>query len=59
MTEPLFPDQVGFAIGTGRNGTHFLVKILGQEPGVAASHERNRLNIGKTVVSSKFLPGSL
>ncbi|MCB0208242.1 MAG: hypothetical protein KDJ52_02865 [Anaerolineae bacterium] len=43
-TTPLFSGRVGFAVGTGRNGTHFLAEVLGNEPGVAASHERNPLN---------------
>lgn len=44
MTESLFLGRVGFAVGTGRNGTHFLAEVLGQESDVATSHERNPLN---------------
>jgi len=34
-------DKTGFAIGTGRCGTLFLYEIMGHEPDVASSHERN------------------
>jgi hypothetical protein len=37
-------ERVGFAIGTGRCGTLFLYEVMGQEPGVASSHERNPEN---------------
>ncbi len=33
--------KVGFAIGTGRCGTLFLYQLMGAEPAVASSHERN------------------
>ncbi len=36
--------QVGFAVGTGRCGTHFLDAVLRREGAVASSHERNPLN---------------
>jgi hypothetical protein len=35
--------RVGFAVGTGRCGTHFLAEVLQHEPDVAASHEREPL----------------
>jgi hypothetical protein len=35
--------RVGFAVGTGRCGTHFLAEILKHEPEVAAAHEREPL----------------
>lgn len=35
--------RVAFAVGTGRCGTTFLSRLVGLEPGVAASHERLRL----------------
>lgn len=35
--------RVGFAVGTGRCGTHFLAELLQLEPEVAASHEREPL----------------
>lgn len=34
----------GFAVGTGRCGTHFLYELMRLEKDVAASHERNTLN---------------
>lgn len=34
---------VAFAVGTGRCGTTFITEVLGQEPEVAAAHERLRL----------------
>jgi hypothetical protein len=39
-----FEDRVGFAIGTGRCGTHFIVEVLKLERDVSAVHERNPLN---------------
>ena len=36
--------KVGFAVGTGRCGTLFLYELLGKEPDVASSHERNPEN---------------
>jgi len=39
-----YAGRVGFAIGTGRCGTLFLYQLLGQEPDVASSHERNPEN---------------
>jgi len=39
-----YDGQVGFAVGTGRCGTHFLAALMRTEPGVASAHERNRLN---------------
>jgi hypothetical protein len=46
MTElrELTQGRVGFAVGTGRCGTHFMAKIAALEPRVAASHERGALN---------------
>jgi hypothetical protein len=38
-----FAGRVGFCVGTGRCGTTFLSALAGQEPEVAASHERLRL----------------
>jgi hypothetical protein len=38
-----FEGRVGFCVGTGRCGTTFLAQVAGQEPEVAASHERLRL----------------
>ena len=35
--------KVGFCVGTGRCGTHFMAKVAGLEPRVGASHERSRL----------------
>lgn len=39
-----YTGRVGFAVGTGRCGTHFLARAAGLEPHVAASHERNPYN---------------
>jgi len=39
-----YAGNVGFAIGTGRCGTLFLYELLGKEPEVASSHERNPEN---------------
>jgi hypothetical protein len=39
-----FSDKVGFAIGTGRCGTLFVYQVMGEEPSVASSHERNPEN---------------
>jgi hypothetical protein len=39
-----YEGRVGFAVGTGRCGTHFLAALMRAEPGVASAHERNRLN---------------
>ncbi|NER39632.1 MAG: hypothetical protein F6J93_37805 [Oscillatoria sp. SIO1A7] len=36
--------RIAFAVGTGRCGTQFLQRVLATEPGVAACHERNRIN---------------
>lgn len=44
MIEESFEGRVGFAVGTGRCGTHFLKEIMAREPGVASSHERGTLN---------------
>jgi hypothetical protein len=41
--DPVFAGRVGFCVGTGRCGTTFLAEVAGQEPEVAASHERLRL----------------
>ncbi len=38
-----YDGRVGFCVGTGRCGTTFLAEVAGREPGVAASHERERL----------------
>ena len=44
MTPPVRPEgTVAFCVGTGRCGTTFITELLGQEPEVAASHERLRL----------------
>lgn len=37
-------ERSGFAVGTGRCGTMFLVKLLEEEPCIASCHERNQLN---------------
>ncbi|MFH1998877.1 MAG: hypothetical protein ABIK28_04305 [Planctomycetota bacterium] len=37
-------NQVGFVVGTGRCGTRFINRVVGIEPLVASSHERNVLN---------------
>ncbi|NER94574.1 MAG: hypothetical protein F6J86_12160 [Symploca sp. SIO1B1] len=37
-------ERVGFAIGTGRCGTHFIAKVIDLEPNIACVHERNPLN---------------
>ena len=42
MVQELFKNSVSFSVGTGRCGTRFLYELLRREPGVAASHERNR-----------------
>lgn len=42
-TDNEFAGRVGFCVGTGRCGTTFLAQLVGQEPEVAASHERLRL----------------
>jgi len=39
-----FANKVGFALGTGRCGTLFLYEVMGLEPDVASSHERNPEN---------------
>jgi hypothetical protein len=39
-----FRGRVGFAVGTGRCGTKFMAQVIGMEPRVASSHERNILN---------------
>jgi hypothetical protein len=39
-----FENKVGFTIGTGRCGTLFLYQLMGKEPLVASSHERNEDN---------------
>jgi hypothetical protein len=44
MTSDGSSDRVGFAIGTGRCGTLFLYEVMGSEPAVASSHERNPEN---------------
>lgn len=36
--------RVGFAVGTGRCGTHFLHHLLAAEPAVASHHERHPLS---------------
>lgn len=38
-----FEGKVGFCVGTGRCGTTFFARLSSREPGVAASHERQRL----------------
>jgi hypothetical protein len=43
MTTTTNDRAVAFCVGTGRCGTTFLTELLGQEPEVAASHERLRL----------------
>jgi hypothetical protein len=42
-TEPSceFQGRVGFVLGTGRSGTHFMARLLDREPAVAAWHERH------------------
>lgn len=40
MTVDDLHGKTGFAVGTGRCGTHFIAKLLEHEPMVAASHER-------------------
>lgn len=35
--------RVGFALGTGRSGTHFITRLFADEPRVAAWHERHPL----------------
>lgn len=37
-------ERSGFAVGTGRCGTRFIVSLFDEEPGVASSHERNNFN---------------
>ena len=39
-----FDGRVGFVIGTGRCGTHFMFKVLSLESNVSSAHERNPLN---------------
>lgn len=39
-----FRGRVGFAVGTGRCGTQFIVQVIGLEPGVSSVHERNVLS---------------
>lgn len=39
-----FENKVGFTIGTGRCGTLFMYQLMGMEPHVASSHERNQDN---------------
>lgn len=38
-----YEGRVGFVVGTGRSGTHFVHHLFEQEPGVASSHERDPL----------------
>jgi len=42
-TDASFLNNVSFCVGTGRCGTTFLAELVGSEPAVAASHERERL----------------
>ena len=39
-----FSDRIGFAVGSGRCGTHFVTQVLSREAGVSAAHERGRVN---------------
>ncbi len=41
---PKPPGHVGFALGTGRNGTHFVARLFAAEPAVASWHERHPLS---------------
>ena len=42
-SENPFFGKVGFCVGTGRCGTTLMAELVGKEPRVAASHERERL----------------
>lgn len=37
-------ENIGFALGTGRCGTHFIARVTELEPGMASIHERHPLN---------------
>jgi hypothetical protein len=39
-----FEGRVGFAVGTGRCGTHFIAEVFKLERSISSVHERNRLN---------------
>jgi hypothetical protein len=41
ITDPDISGRVGFCVGTGRSGTHFIAALLEHEPEVAAVHERD------------------
>ena len=44
MAKTEFFNRIGFAVGSGRCGTHFVTQVMSREAGVKAAHERGRVN---------------